>query len=107
MKSTIIGRKCKDCWYYGTTVHDKYHKREWCYWKGAYVCGSMKNAVTDIKIENNGCKNLSNMNKREYWCPQCGHIFKGIIAFRKHVNSKKCHINQEKDKKWTPKHSSD
>ena len=40
MKNTIIARKCKDCWYYGITVRDKYHKREWCYWKGAYVCGS-------------------------------------------------------------------
>lgn len=37
------------------------------------------------------------MNKKSYWCPRCGRMFKGIDAYRKHVNSRKCKINDETD----------
>lgn len=36
------------------------------------------------------------MDKTQYWCPKCGLIFTGAIAYRKHVNSKKCKQNQKK-----------
>jgi uncharacterized C2H2 Zn-finger protein len=37
------------------------------------------------------------MDRKAYWCPKCGRMFTGMIAFRKHVDSKKCKINREKD----------
>ena len=37
------------------------------------------------------------MNKKSYWCPRCGRMFKGIDTYRKHVNSRKCKINDETD----------
>ena len=39
------------------------------------------------------------MDKKAYWCPKCGRMFKGVTAFRKHEDSKKCKLNQEKDDK--------
>lgn len=37
------------------------------------------------------------MDRKAYWCPKCGRMFTGIIAFRKHVDSKKCKLNREMD----------
>lgn len=39
------------------------------------------------------------MNKKSYWCPKCGRMFMGAAAFKKHVDSKKCKLNVEKDVK--------
>lgn len=39
------------------------------------------------------------MDRKAYWCPKCGRMFTGAIAFRKHVDSKKCKLNREKDVK--------
>ena len=39
------------------------------------------------------------MNRKSYWCPKCGHMFIGAAAFKKHVDSKKCKLNIEKDAK--------
>ncbi len=38
------------------------------------------------------------MRRKSYWCPKCGRMFMGLSAFQKHVDSKKCKLNQEKDK---------
>lgn len=38
------------------------------------------------------------MRRKSYWCPKCGRMFMGKSAFQKHVDSKKCKLNQEKDK---------
>ena len=37
------------------------------------------------------------MDRKIYICPKCERFFTGITAFMKHVNSKKCKMNQEKD----------
>lgn len=39
------------------------------------------------------------MDRKSYWCPKCGRMFVGAIAFRKHVDSKKCKINRERDER--------
>lgn len=39
------------------------------------------------------------MNKKSYWCHKCGRMFMGAAAFKKHVDSKKCKLNVEKDAK--------
>ena len=41
------------------------------------------------------------MSRKSYWCPKCGRMFFGKSAFKKHIDSKKCKINREGDKKKT------
>lgn len=43
------------------------------------------------------------MDRTDYWCPRCGRVFKGIIAYRKHVNSKKCKANMKQMEKINSK----
>ena len=41
------------------------------------------------------------MSRKSYWCSKCGRMFLGKSAFKKHIDSKKCKINRELDKKKT------
>lgn len=34
-----------------------------------------------------------------YWCPRCGRMFTYRAAWEKHVNSKKCKIDEHKREK--------
>lgn len=37
--------------------------------------------------------------KKSYWCPRCGRMFTYRAAWEKHINSKKCKIDEHKREK--------
>lgn len=39
------------------------------------------------------------MNRKAYWCPKCGAMITGIIAFRKHEGSKACEKKRTRDER--------
>ena len=44
------------------------------------------------------------MNK-SYWCPRCGKMFMYKKSFQKHLDSKKCTIEEDKNEKRISKRS--